>query len=455
MKSENQTRLSVIKLILYAGPVFPLSMMLGPIGSFIPLFYAKYTAITLSSIGLALLIGRLLDSCTDQIVGYLSDITKSRFGRRKPWLVSGAVVCMASSYALYMPPPDAGFLYFFISLTGIYLGYSMVAIPHLAWGAELTRNYNERAKLSSFIAVLQPLGFALILSLTFLPFLQTTELTPEAVGIMGLVIILVFPLVIGASVAAVPRGVVNGQMNPSLKQLFLSVRNNPPFWRFMSFNLLSYIALGMMSSALPIYMDFSLGLGQDIALAFMLNMAVMSLSVPLWLRVVYRFSKHKALAYSSLITIIILPSIFLLPPGQGALPYFLVWMAAIGAAGGANFLSANAIMADIVDYDTLKTGYNRAGNYYAFIGFLTKAAGAVGGGLAFVLLSTFGFNAKAEVQTDVAIFGLKFAFAYLPITLNAIAVAFVFGFPLNARRQAIISRRLDQRIQRQGKKEHP
>lgn len=454
MKSVNQTKISALKLFAYAAPVFPLSMMLSPVGSFIPLFYAKYTAISMSSIGLALLLGRFVDAFTDQIVGYLSDITKSRFGRRKPWLVGGTLLCVAASFFLYMPPSDAGFAYFLMSILGLYIGWSMVTVPHLAWGAELIQDYNERARLSSFIAVLQPLGFVLILSLTYLPFLKTTEITPEVMAIMGFAAMAVLPMTVGASVAIVPNGIISRHEDPSLGRLFSSVKKNRPFWPFMAFNMLSYVALGMMSAILPIYMDFSLGLGTYIALAFIVNMAVMSISVPIWLRIVYRFGKHRALAVSSALNVVLLPALFLIHPGPDALTHFLIWMLAIGAAGGANAISVNAIMADIIDYDTLRTGGNRAGNYYAFVGFLTKASGAIGGGLAFILLSIFGFDAKAAMQTGIAIFGLKFAVAGLPLILSAMAVALVFRFPLNAHRHAIIRRRLDQRTRRQDEKEN-
>lgn len=453
MKPGQETKLSTIKLIAYAAPVFPLSMMLGPVGNFLPLFYAKYTAISLTSIGLALLLGRLVDAFTDQIVGYLSDMTRSRFGRRKPWLVAGTLVCMASSFFLYMPSAESGFAYFFVSLLVLYLGWTMVSVPHLAWGAELTRNYNERAKISSFIAVLQPLGFALVLSLTFLPFLKSTELTPEVVAIMGLAMVAVLPLTVGASVAMVPAGIAAPHENPSLGELYRSVRFNRPFWRFMAFNILAYIGLGMMSSLIPIYMDFALGLGASISLAFIVNMVVMGASVPLWLRVVYRVGKHRALAISSALSIVILPTILLIKPGSGALLPFLLWMVALGAAGGTNAISVNAIMGDIVDYDTLRTRGNRAGNYYAFMGFLTKASGALGGGFAFLLLSLFGFDAKATSQSELALFGLKFSMAGLPLVLSVLAIALVFRFPLDARRHAIIKRRLEQREARQAKKE--
>jgi len=209
----------------------------------------------------------------------------------------------------------------------------------------------------------------------------------------------------------------------------------------------------MMSSLIPIYMDFALGLGASISLAFIVNMVVMGASVPLWLRVVYRVGKHRALAISSALSIVILPTILLIKPGSGALVPFLLWMVALGAAGGTNAISVNAIMGDIVDYDTLRTRGNRAGNYYAFMGFLTKASGALGGGFAFLLLSLFGFDAKATSQSELALFGLKFSMAGLPLVLSVLAIALVFRFPLDERRHAIIKRRLEQREARQAKKE--
>src|SRR3954470_4590096 len=109
MRASSASRLTAMQLLAYALPVLPLSMMLGPVSSVMPVFYAKHTAISLSAVGTALMLTRIVDAFADQLTGYLSDITRSRYGARKPWLVGGTVVCVAASFAFFNPGPAAGF----------------------------------------------------------------------------------------------------------------------------------------------------------------------------------------------------------------------------------------------------------------------------------------------------------------------------------------------------------
>ncbi|MCX7172733.1 MAG: MFS transporter, partial [Proteobacteria bacterium] len=197
-----------------------------------------------------------------------------------------------------------------------------------------------------------------------------------------------------------------------------------------------------------VYMDFHLKLGDKISLIFIVNMLVMLLTVPLWLKIVYRIGKHRALAASGIFSMLLLPLVLLIEPGPDALYPFLAWMVALAVAGGANALAAGAIMGDIVDYDILKTKANRAGNYYAFMGLLTKASAAIGGGLGFALLGAMGFDAKAQQQTAMAIMGLKLTFVWIPVFLGFFAVALILMFPLDSRRHGIIRKRLEQRTAR-------
>ncbi|MFA6313225.1 MAG: MFS transporter [Sterolibacterium sp.] len=448
MAAESSKKLTFHQLFAFALPGFALSMMLGPIGNFLPVFYAKHTSISMASIGLALLLTRIADAFSDQIVGYLSDITKSRFGQRKPWMVAGTLVSMGAALALYNPGPEAGFAYFFVAVLFLYFGWTMVAVPHMAWSSEITRDYNERSKVSSFSAVLSPLGFIVILGVPYLPFLKSTEISPQAVAIMGLVILVALPTAVGWAVTVAPRGHTVAAQNHSLRDLFNSVRSNRPFWHFMAYAAIGQISMGLLGSAMVVYMDFHLKLGDKISLIFIVNMLVMLLTVPLWLKIVYRIGKHRALAASGIFSMLLLPLVLLIEPGPDALYPFLAWMVALAVAGGANALAVGAIMGDIVDYDILKTRANRAGNYYAFMGLLTKASAAVGGGLGFALLGAMGFDAKAQQQTAMAIMGLKLTFVWIPVFLGFFAVALILMFPLDARRHGIIRRRLEQRTAR-------
>lgn len=436
------------RLLAYALPVIPLSMMMGPIGGIIPAFYAKHTAISLAAIGSALFLVRVSDAVTDQIVGYLSDITRSRFGRRKPWLACGVLLSMVSAWFLYTPPSTAGFAYFFGAIFFLYLGWTLIAVPHLAWGSELSRDYRERTRISSFHAFLGPLGFAVVMAIPLLPVFDSSNITPGSLAMMGLVIVVALPVFVIPCLAFAPRAEADGIGNPSIKDLFNAVRRNRPFWLFVAVLMLGGAALGMLGTCLVLYMDSYLRLGDRISYVMIANMLTLLASVPLWVQLVYRLGKHRALALSGLLNIIVFPLVLFVSPGAASFPAFLLWMIVVGAAGGASTVVPMSILGDIIDYDALKSGANRAGNYFALMGFVQKAAAAVGSSAAFFLLSIFAFDAKAGSQTGTAILGLKITMIGLPMLMTVAASLLVLGFPLDIRRHAVIRRRLDGRARR-------
>jgi Na+/melibiose symporter-like transporter len=102
-----------------------------------------------------------------------------------------------------------------------------------------------------------------------------------------------------------------------------------------------------------------------------------------------------------------------------------------------------AILADVVDYDTLKTGENRSGQYYALLNLVFKANFAVGGAIALYTLELFGFDATQTAHDATATLGIKFAFGGLPAISIIIGIVFIVLFPLDARRHDIIRRRLE------------
>ena len=96
-----------------------------------------------------LLISRLTDFVTDPLMGWISDRTRTRFGRRKPYLVIGLPVMMLGIWKLFMPEPPVDIWYMLLWNTVVYLGWTIVVLPYHAWGAELSENYMARASITA------------------------------------------------------------------------------------------------------------------------------------------------------------------------------------------------------------------------------------------------------------------------------------------------------------------
>ncbi|HAF39854.1 MAG TPA: hypothetical protein DCG72_12765, partial [Gammaproteobacteria bacterium] len=167
-------RLTRKSLFFYGLTDLPIAMSLFPVAVFIPRFYASDMGVPLVVIGTILFLVRWTDVITDPLVGYLSDHTRSRFGRRKVWIALATPLMMLSVFQLFLP--DLGQVYmrpiyelFFneaqinwvhLALWSFMLSVAitMMIIPYYAWGSELSTDYHERSKVTGSRAVFNSLG---------------------------------------------------------------------------------------------------------------------------------------------------------------------------------------------------------------------------------------------------------------------------------------------------------
>ncbi|TDI58255.1 MAG: MFS transporter, partial [Alphaproteobacteria bacterium] len=133
-------------LFFYGLADVPVMLALMPMSIYLYRFYTGDIGLAISTVANIMLFARLFDVITDPLIGYLSDHTKSRFGRRKPWMLASVPLLMLGIYKIFMPPEGIGAVYLFSWLMVMWLGWTMLMIPYYAWAAELTTDYDERTK---------------------------------------------------------------------------------------------------------------------------------------------------------------------------------------------------------------------------------------------------------------------------------------------------------------------
>jgi len=137
-------------LLAYGGLAFPLAAAFIALQVIIPTFYAESTDLSLSVVGFVLLAARLCDMATDPIVGYWSDQSTVKWGRRKTFVVVAAIPIAVSIWALFNPPAEAGVMYLLVWTIAIYVAGTFSIVPYSAWGAELTPDYHQKARVTGF-----------------------------------------------------------------------------------------------------------------------------------------------------------------------------------------------------------------------------------------------------------------------------------------------------------------
>lgn len=427
--------------IAYALPMVPAAVLHTPALSMLPALYAKHGGIDLVVIGIILAATRVLDAVTDPLIGNLSDRTRSRIGARKPWLIAGTILCCVGTWFWFRPGPDTGWVHFLTWSTVVYLGWTLFEIPHAAWLCELTRDYAGRARLSSFRTVANFTGWALFLSLPLWPVFDSSEMTPEVTALASWLIVLAFPLFVLIAVAFVPSGVPEAGERPQLRLTLAAAVHNGPFQCYAGYALFSGMATGMVGGMYFFYLDAYLGILHRIAHIGLVAAVVSIVAAGLWGPLIPRIGKHRTLALATGVNVLVLAGMGLNRPGESAFVIVLLLFSASATLTAGAVVAQYALVADISDYDRMKTGRNNAGSYYAYSAFLVKLGVALGGGLGFVLTGLFGFRPAAD-NNALAMAGFFLSFIVIPMVFNGLAAWLAWNFPLDQRRHAIVRKRL-------------
>ncbi|MBW2370584.1 MAG: MFS transporter [Deltaproteobacteria bacterium] len=437
-------RVPTLGLIAFALPAFISSLMKGPTASILPTIYAKYHGIDLAAIGTILMVTRMLDAVTDPAIGYLSDRTESPIGRRKPWIIAGYALTLLVIYFLFIPPEKITAFFFLFWFAILYLAWTMAEIPYMAWQAELSHDYKQRTRIVTYRTVMFTLGGMAFAAFPLLPIFETSEFTPAVLRILAYAILIGLPITVFIAVAFAPEGKrVARRKTQSFFVMVKAIPKNKPMLSFVAIQILFGLAAGMQSSVLFLWIDTYLLIGDKFALALVIVNIVSLGGLPLWLKIINWIGKHRAWLVLQIGYIIVLPFFAFLEPGpQSFIPFMVLYITiAIVIIGGD--IMPNAIIGDIIDYDTLKSGQNRAGQYSSILTLIMKANAAVGVGLGFFIVGKMGYDATATTHSAGAAAGLLTSLIWAPLILTTIATFFVWRFPLNERKQSIIKRRIE------------
>ncbi len=285
------------------------------------------------------------------------------------------------------------------------------------------------------------------LAMNYFGFAKTTEMTLQATHVLALALVVILPATILPALFFAPSGVDQATATSmSLRSALKSLRANGPMQIFLGALLISELGYGIFATLIFLYIDDYLGIGAKFSVLIMaINIATLA-SLPVWLRLSRSMGKRAAVILSWTVQSVAFFGLAFIPRGEAGFVPLMVVIAVSSFFSGAGLSISPSILGDIVDYDTLKTGGYRAGSYFALYSLADKIVVAVGTGLAFLLLGLGGYDAAhPKANTEHANWTMLAVFAVLPAVLRLASLAVLWRYPLNARRQGIIRKRLEQR----------
>jgi len=412
-----------------------------------PFYLTDVVEMRIGLAGLVPLVGRSADALTDVLMGRISDRTRWKAGRRRPYLLIGAVPFALSFAAIWAAPQieSAGleFAYYVGLYVLISISMTVVAVPYQALMPELTDSYDERTSLATFRSVSSLLGTLLTL-VCFKPLVDWLGGDAQAWAIGGFVLALWilwpwFP--IWWVTYERPKEPTDTSM--PLGEYFAVFLQNRSFrW------LLGLFALGRIAIDLPLalflhYFTYVMGRPGDFVPVLFTFLVSTVLAMPVWLR----FSKGKDKAtvyrYACAGWVLAFLTFVVLQPGW---PFWVVIVFACLA--GAGYSAADMIpwsmVADVADEDEINSGERREGLYVGVFTFLRKLAGAVGVAIAFGVLDVVGFQPGIE-NSEVVIWALRILTALVPATFVVLSALAARGYTLGYERHAEILEELELR----------
>jgi GPH family glycoside/pentoside/hexuronide:cation symporter len=438
MNTANLARVPLQKKVAYAAPAFALAIVGIPVYVYLPKFYTDVVGVNIAMLGYLLLAVRLFDAVTDPAIGYLSDKTHTRFGRRRPYIAAGAALLAVSMYFLFTPPeasPQVETVWFGVTVFCLFLFWTAVVVPYESLGPEITFDYDERTTLlgmrdGALIAgTLAAASAPAVVAWAF-------NLPPTVAGERAKffwIALLYAPLVTAFcwwcvfSIRERPLPVQVNEQN--LWQGLGQVVQNRPFLILLFSYVVAALGSNLPATLILYYVEYVLRSRQaDLFLVVYFVTGVLFL--PGWIYLARRLEKKATWLAAMAINTGAFIGVFFLGPGDAHIYGVLVFLSGIGF--GATLAIPSAMQADVIDYDELLSGERREGHYIGIWSITRKLAAALGVGVALSVLGAAGYRPNVE-QSEQVQFTLRVLYALVPSLCNIAAFVIALAYPISRR----------------------
>jgi len=446
---------------------------LSSIGMMRSIFYALYLTDVvgieprLASIGA--LVGIVWDAINDPLIGMLSDRMKTRWGRRRPFLLWFAFPFGLSFVILWSAPNWESQIALTIYVTLAFMISdtltTLVAMPYLALTPELTRDYDERTALSSFRTVFQLLAAMAVVVAA--PMIVDKVILTGGTQQQGFILAgAIFGLT-----GAIPlffigwfvreKFIPEQQEDLPFRETLRVAWKNIPFRYAAGIYMFNWSAVDMIAITFPYFLLYWVAegnllakiniLGVDLALEsafFGTLMVVCILCVPFWLWLARTRNKREAYILGMIFWVIVQGLIFTIQPGETGYLLFIAALAGVGVS--AAYILPDSILPDVIEWDELRTRRRQEGIYYGIRTLIRKLTGALIIFLTLQVLGWSGYQSPPDgvtqfTQPDSALIAIRLMVSLFGGIILAGSIAFAWSYPLSREKYERIQRLLKSR----------
>ena len=402
-------------------------------------------------LGWALGLPRIWDAISDPLMGNFSDNTRTRFGRRRPYILIGAILCAIMFALIWSPPtgwsPTAIGWYFMALVFIYYTAYTIFVVPWGAMGLELTTDYNERTRVQAYRTFFQGVGAFGLSAMWWLALKWGGGNDVVGVRYVGLAFAALI-LVCGVLPAIFCRENLAHDQDkikfwPAIKATF----SNTVFLLLIAVTVCVFLGIFMVNSFALYINTYYVFDGDKEGVAFLQMISGFAFQgagvglIPVISYIATRVGKKATLIGGLLLVVVAYgTSWWCYTPDNPWLQLITLALAAPGLA--CMWMIASSMVADICDLDELKTGRRREGMYGASYSWACKAGISLTMILSGYMLSWSGFDAAVEVQPEAVITNMRLLYMFVPMGFLALAAGLLIFYPLSEERVLEIQKQL-------------
>jgi len=464
------------KLAYGAGDLGP-AITANMLAVFLLIFFTNVARLNPGIAGSILMLGKVWDAVNDPLVGWWSDRSQSRMGRRLPWMLWGAIPFGIFFFLQWVVPRFSAdptvnqwslFAYYLAIAVVFNTFYTIVNLPYTTLTAELTQDYDERTNLSSFRFTFSIGGsiLSLVIALAIFALIEDNP-AQQYLWIGGIsAIISVLPLFwcvwgVRHRVLAVERdrqSMPQAETLSFLEQIKIAFSNRA-FLFVIGIYLCSWLAVQNTVTVIPYFVKDWMGLGDRDFTQVVIAVQVTSLLMLfVWSAVSRRVGKRVVYFMGMVLWIIAQVGLFSLQPGQLGWMYGLAVLAGFGVSTA--YLIPWSMIPDVIELDEWQTGQRREGVFYSFMVLLQKLALALGLFLVGQVLEQSGFivadaGQPQPVQPESALLAIRLMVGPLPAIVLVIGLVLAYFYPITREVHAELVMRLEERRSQATSTEEP
>jgi len=429
------------RMIAYSVGSLGTALSMQCFNTFAPIFYIDTLKLAPALFGIAMTVYAIWNAINDPLAGQISDRTRTRWGRRIPYIMFLTVPLVLCFILVWVPPfrVDVGqmtllFAFFLLVILLFDTLWTFVVLNWTALFPEMYPDLKQRAEVSGWRQVFSVIG--LLLGVAAPPLLYSS------IGWGWTAVI--FGIITGSSLLISLTGSrekkeFSQEPALSLKQALAATFKNRTFLLFLVINLFIQLVFEMLTASIPFYAKYVLRVG-DVETSALLGTAFV-VAVPMlyvWTKATQKYGARTTLLLGLVVFAV------------GLLPFLvasnfvsgLLSMAAAGAGLAAMMMLTDLLIADVVDEDELTTGRRREGMYFGMNGFVIRLGIALKAILLSTTLQLSGYNAYLSEQPATALFGMRLLVTLVPIMALAVSFVVAWVYPLHGARLAEVRERV-------------